>query len=302
VAYGAGGTEPTVTDANLVAGRLPSDLALGGRLRLDAGAARDAMSELGARVGLSADECAHGMLEVVDSHMEHALRAVSIEEGADPRQAVLVAFGGAGGLHAGRLARRLGIPTVLIPPLSGVFSALGLLLAPPRVDSARTVMMLGGDTRLAGLAGKLGQEARDRFAAVFSVEPEKVEVGFDCRYEGQSHELDVVARPHWDEIRRVFESSHQQHFGFTRPGEPFEVVTIRSVAMGRPPLGWTDVSGSPPGSDPVGRGGVWQRATLPAGFELIGPTAVVEESSAVVVEAGQRLVVLDDGSLEITEA
>src|SRR5690606_31369670 len=119
-----------------IAGYLPDDLALGGKLRLDVGAARAAMARLGEAAGLSVEACAAGMLEIVDSHMEHALRAVSVEEGADPREAVLVAFGGAGGLHAGRLARRLGIPTILVPPLSGVFSALGLLLSPPRLDGA----------------------------------------------------------------------------------------------------------------------------------------------------------------------
>jgi N-methylhydantoinase A len=302
VAYRAGGTEPTVTDANLVAGRLPSDLALAGSLRLDAGVAREAISELGTRIGLSADECARGMLEVVDSHMEHALRAVSIEEGADPREAVLVAFGGAGGLHAGRLARRLGVPTILIPPLSGVFSALGLLLAPPRVDAARTVMLSADDSRLMGLVDDMGREAGDRYSAVFSGLPEQVEVGFDCRYEGQSHELEVASAPDWSAIRQAFEASHQRHFGFIRKGEPIEVVTIRSVAVGRPPLEWADVAGAPRDIEPVGRDGVWERATLPAGFDLAGPAAVVEESSAVVVESGQRLAVLDDGSLEITEA
>ncbi len=146
-AYGQGGTEPTVTDANLVAGHIPADLALGGTVPLDLGLARDAVGRLAAAAGLSVEAAAAGMLEVVDSHMEHALRSVSVEEGADPREAALVAFGGAGGLHATRLARRLGMKTVLVPPLSGVFSALGLLLAAPRADLARTVMAAEGTGR-----------------------------------------------------------------------------------------------------------------------------------------------------------
>ncbi len=143
-AYGEGGMEPTVTDANLLAGHIPSDLALGGSVRLDLGLARAALARLGALAAMDPEATAAGMLEVVDSHMERALRAVSVEEGADPREAALVAFGGAGGLHATRLARRLGMRTVLVPPHSGVFSALGLLLAAPRIDVARTVMAAEG--------------------------------------------------------------------------------------------------------------------------------------------------------------
>ena len=123
-AYGEGGSEPTVTDANIVMGNIPADLAMGGSVALDADAAGEAIERLGSTLGLSVDATASGMLEVVDSHMEHALRAVSVEEGADPREAVLVAFGGAGGLHAARLARRRGLGKVAVPPLSVVFFSL----------------------------------------------------------------------------------------------------------------------------------------------------------------------------------
>jgi N-methylhydantoinase A len=300
--YGRGGIEPAVSDANVIAGYLPDDLALGGKLRLDVGAARAAMARLGEAAGLSVEACAAGMLEIVDSHMEHALRAVSVEEGADPREAVLVAFGGAGGLHAGRLARRLGIPTILVPPLSGVFSALGLLLSPPRLDGARTVMLPEGDGALEGVVAERTGDVSIRFSEVFGGSPAEVAVSFDCRYTGQSHELEVRAEPRWDAIRRAFEEAHRRQFGFDRPGERIELVTVRATALGEAPLRWESVAAAPTGVDPVGRGGVWQRRTLPAGFELTGPATVVEESSAVRVEPGQRLVVLDDGSLEITVA
>ncbi len=300
-AYGRGGTEPTVTDANLVAGHIPADLALGGTLSLDVGLARSAIATLGEAAGLTVDGCAAGMLEIVDSHMENALRAVSVEEGADPRDSVLVAFGGAGGLHAGRLARRLGIPKVLIPPLSGVFSAVGLLLAPPRVDDARTVMLGEGDARLgAEAAARLGEVSR-RFVEVFGTDPARVTVSFDCRYAGQSHELEVVAPPDWGAVREAFEAAHQSHFGFVRPGEPFELVTLRAAATGDPPLSWDSVARGSDAQSPVGRDGVWERATLPVGFEIAGPATVVEESSATRVEPGQRLAVLPDGTLQITE-
>ncbi len=300
--YGLGGTEPTITDANLVAGHIPADLDLAGRLRLDTALARAAMAILGAKVGLDPLACAHGMLDVVDSHMEHALRKVSVEEGTDPREAVLVAFGGAGGLHAGRLARSLGIPKVLVPPLSGVFSAAGLLLSAPRADAARTVMLRQGDPGLGPDTSAVAAHATRRFGEVFAGPPERVVASFDCRYVGQSHEVEVLASPDWADVRTAFEGAHHRQFGFARPGEPFEVVNLRVVATGRPPLTWKDLVPTPPRGDPFGRDGVWERRSLPAGFRLQGPATVVEESSAVRLEPGQNLAVLDDGTLEMTEA
>jgi N-methylhydantoinase A/oxoprolinase/acetone carboxylase beta subunit len=139
--YALGGNDLTVTDANVLAGHIPTDLALAGSVALDVVAAEAAAVRLAGEAELSVERVVAGVLEVVDAHMERALRSVSVELGADPRDSVLVAFGGAGGLHAGRLARRLGITKVLVPPHSGVFSALGLLLATPRSDSVRTVML-----------------------------------------------------------------------------------------------------------------------------------------------------------------
>ena len=301
-AYGRGGTEPTVTDANLVAGHIPADLALGGSLALDVGLARSAVSALGEVAGLSMDACAAGMLEIIDSHMEHALRAVSVEQGSDPRQSVLVAFGGAGGLHAGRLARRLGIPRVLVPPLSGVFSAVGLLMSPPRVDDARTVILAEDDDRLGAEVAARQDAAGDRYETVFGSRPVSVEATFDCRYRGQSHELEVSAAPDWESVRRSFEDAHRQHFGFIRAGEPIEAVTLRAAAVGEPPLTWQQVAPTPPSGQPRGRDGVWQRDSLPAGFDIEGPATVVEESSAIRVEPDQRLTVLNDGTLEICRA
>ena len=285
-AYGQGGMEPTVTDANLVVGHIPSNLALAGKLGLSIDLANVAVEDLAAKAEMTGEATAWGILEIVDSHMEHALRAVSIEEGADPRDAVLVAFGGAGGLHASRLAKRLGIPKVLIPPLSGVFSALGLLLATPLADAARTVMLAEGDGQLARLGEMLTSEAGDKFRALFGAKGDGSDLGFDCRYVGQSHELEVTAGADWTAIRASFEAAHLRHFGFMRADEPIEVVNIRSRVAGTPPLTWGQVTG--------------QRSHLMAGTEIQGPTVLTEETSAVLLEEGDRLVVLDDGTLEIT--
>lgn len=299
-AYGEGGSEPTVTDANIVMGNIPADLAMGGSVALDADAAGEAIERLGSTLGLSVDATASGMLEVVDSHMEHALRAVSVEEGADPREAVLVAFGGAGGLHAARLARRLGIGKVAVPPLSGVFSALGLLLAAPRADAARTVMMQEGDERLAAEIRRLSTEASARFTAVFGFEQLSTHVTSDVRYAGQSHELEVEADESWQIVRDRFESTHLQMFGFARSGELVELVNLRVTANGVPPLSWEDVPGPSADLQPVVEKGVWDRQTLPPGFVVEGPAIITETNSAVLIQVGDRLEVLGDGTLEIS--
>ena len=299
-AYGQGGSEPTVTDANIVTGNIPANLALGGSVALDVEAGSQAIERLGNTLGLSVDATASGMLEVVDSHMEHALRSVSVEEGADPREAVLVAFGGAGGLHATRLARRLGVGKVLVPPLSGVFSALGLLLAAPRVDAARTVMMREGDERLSAEIRRLSAEASARFTNVFGNEKLSTRVTSDVRYVGQSHELEVEADESWQAVRDRFESTHLQMFGFTRSGEVVELVNLRVTATGEAPLSWEDVPGPGADTQPVLQAGVWDRQTLPPGFVVEGPASITETNSAVLIQEGNRLEVLGDGTLEIS--
>jgi N-methylhydantoinase A len=298
-AYGQGGTEPTVTDANIVAGNIPSWLDLGGTVELDRSLAVSAVGVVAERVGLGMLETAEGMLEVVDSHMEHALRSVSVEEGADPREAVLVAFGGAGGLHASKLARRLGMRRVLIPPLSGVFSALGLLLSSPRSDSARTVMMEEGDDRLAVRMRETEYEASRRFRQIFGEDASTSQVTADVRYVGQSHELEIAAAGSWSEVKERFERAHEEMFGFKRPTEPMEVVNLRAVANGEAPITWDGLPELGSGLEPEDREGVWVRSSLPGGFTAEGPLLVVEDNSAALVGSDESLTVLDDGTLEI---
>lgn len=299
-AYGQGGTAPTVTDANLLVGNIPRDLRLGGTVPLESRLAEEAVDSVATEAGLSMKATAEGIIEIVDSHMEHALRSVSVEEGADPRQAVIVAFGGAGGLHASRLARRLGIEKVLIPPLSGVFSALGLLLSSPRADSARTVMLAEDETDLAGEINRVLAEAKRSFERTFGSEPSETAANADVRYVGQSHELEIDAAPAWTEMRAAFEKAHHETFGFNRPGESIEVVNVRAAANGDAPMAWADIPGVDSDLDPVDRDGVWDRATLPPGFVIKGPALVVETNSAILVEGGDSLTVLEDGTLEIT--
>jgi N-methylhydantoinase A len=297
--YGMGGSDLTVTDANVLAGHIPSNLQLGGSVALDVVAGQVAASTLARRTGLDVERAVAGVLEVVDAHMERALRSVSVEEGADPRDSALVAFGGAGGLHATRLARRLGMETVLVPPHSGVFSALGLLLATPRADAVKTVMLDQGDGGLAGAFRRVSEESAATFRAMFGHPPVRTGISADMRYAGQAHELEVAAVGDWMEIGERFHALHRDRFGFDRPGEPIEVVNVRASSSGTAPVTWTDLPRVRDDLEPRGRDGVWHRATLPAGFALDGPAAIVEENSATLLEAGDRMTVLPDGTLRV---
>ena len=298
--YGLGGNELTVTDANVLSGHIPTDLALGGTVTLDVEAGRVAAERLAQTAGLDFDRVVSGVLEVVDAHMERALRSVSVEEGADPRQSALVAFGGAGGLHASRLARRLGITRVLVPPHSGVFSALGLLLATPRADAVRTVMIQAGDERLATWVRSMTEDAVEKFESMFARAPGSTQVSADMRYQGQSHELEVPAGSgRWDHVTSAFHDTHKERFGFDRPDEPVELVNLRAVASGQAPMSWASLPKTSGGSVPVGERGVWRRPSLPAGFALDGPGVVIEDNSATLLEDGDRMTVLEDGTMEI---
>jgi N-methylhydantoinase A/oxoprolinase/acetone carboxylase beta subunit len=245
--YGRGGTEPTVTDANLVARRIPADTAFGG-LRLDQDAARRAL----ARAAVTAD----GVLAVVNANMEGALRAVSVERGVDPAGLALVAFGGAGPLHACALADALGMPAVIVPARAGVLSAVGLLTAPRRRDVVRSwptpddhegsdraladlaadaVALVTGDVAPVSPAGS-GTRNAEKPPAVPVDDPNPVgqptqavtvETGLDCRYRGQSHELTVPTV-------EAFHDAHQRRNGYARRDQPVEVVALRAAAV-RPP-------------------------------------------------------------------
>ncbi len=314
VAYGRGGVDPTVTDANLVTGRLGSAVELAGSLVLDAGAARSAIEVLGDRLGLDMVSTALGVIEVVESHMERALRVVSVEEGTDPRDAMLIAFGGAGAMHATALARRLEMAGVIVPPHAGVFSALGLLLAPPRADSVTGVLLEPGDDIDSKTHEVLAAVSADLEATGAS--PEAVESTADVRYLGQSHETSVSYEPGdgWEVLTERFHAAHLERNGFARRGDPIEVVAVRAAATGRPAL---TIDQLPPQS-PVGeawRGerevltgsgavtaAVWWRPGLEIGSELVGPAVVEEPEATTYLAEGEWAVVHGSGALEVSWA
>jgi N-methylhydantoinase A/oxoprolinase/acetone carboxylase beta subunit len=222
--YGRGGVEATVTDANLVAGRIPADAAFGG-LRLDRGAAEAAL----ARAGVSAE----GVLEVVDANMERALRAVSVERGVDPRGLALVAFGGAGPLHATALADALGMPAVVVPGRAGVLSAVGVVTAPRRRDVVRSWPRPDSYDGLVAALDDLAAEAR-----ALVPEASGVAVALDCRYRGQSHELTVPFGEGWID---AFHDEHVRRNGYARSDQPVEVVALRATAEADPAVGLDDL-------------------------------------------------------------
>ena len=226
-AYGLGGDRPTVTDADVVLGRLPVDAPLGGRIRLDPAAARAAVGGLARELGLGLEECAEGILTVAVQEMVRALRLVSVERGEDARDATLIAFGGAGPLHACAVADELGVREVVAPPAAGVLAALGLVMAGERRDYVQTVLapVDGG----AGLAALL-RPLEDRAEREIPGAPRSASA--DLRYVGQSHALTV----HWDPgasesaLAEAFHAAHRERYGDADPGRPVEAVSLRLAA------------------------------------------------------------------------
>ncbi len=210
--YGRGGAEPTVTDANLVLGRLDESTPLAGGLRLDLEAAVRSIGELAQTLGLTIAACAEGVVAVAEAEMVRAVRVMTVERGVDPRGFALLAFGGAGPLHACAVAEALGMDTVLVPAASGVLSALGLAAAEHRTDTARTVLLRGAAITAAALAPQHPGS----------------ELAFEVRYQGQAHELTVRSvAPEPAALRAAFEALHQERYGHTEPDGTIEVVTIR---------------------------------------------------------------------------
>ena len=311
--YGRGGTAATVTDAHVALGRIDPAALLAGRVSLDAGAAREAVARLGSAAALGAGPAALGMVEVVEAHMHRAIRRVSVEEGSDPRRAVLVAFGGAGGLHATSLARQLDMAGVVVPAHAGVFSALGLLLAPPRADAARSVHA-GDGAALDEAVAAVMATAQEALRAACGGEGGEVWGYADVRYHGQSHETTVPYRPGegWRRLAARFHRAHRQRNGFARPGDPVEVVTVRAEAVGRPALRWEDLpAATPRGEARRGRrevrgpsgpreATVWWRPGLPPGSEVVGPAVVEEPDATTWLGPGERAVVHENGALEVS--
>lgn len=226
-AYGHGGTRPTVTDANVVLGRLATTQALGGEIRLDPVAAHMAVATLADELGIEVEVCARGILSVSVEEMARVVRRASVERGVDPRGACIVAFGGAGPLHACAVAEAVGVTRVVAPAAAGVLAALGVIVAPERRDWSRSILTnLGSDTQITAVCAALTARAHEELPGARTL------VSVDCRYVGQSHSLNVAWQPD-DGINALigaFHEVHQRRFGGSRPEHDVQAVTVRLAA------------------------------------------------------------------------
>jgi N-methylhydantoinase A len=290
--YGRGGTEPTVTDANLLLGYLSAEAPLAGDVALDRDAAQRAIAELAQRLSLKESACAEGIVRVANAEMVRALRVVTVQRGIDPRRYALLAFGGAGGLHAAGIAEELGIAKILCPRASGVLSALGLVVSPRRRDVQRSVFLAGDDLaaeQVAELVADLGARARDALG-----EPE-AELGaiFELRYRGQAFELAIpgATEPRVRDLRDAFEAEHEERYGYRDPEQELELVTIRVTAtVAASPLALEDDGGPAPRRSrrqATVQGNeieleVWHGAPAP-GDEIKGPAVIELAESTLLV-------------------
>lgn len=331
--YGWGGQRPTVTDADLVTGRLNPDYFLDGEMSLDVERARTALEPIANYAGTSIGEAARGVIRLVDANMTNVLKQVSVERGHDPRDFVLVASGGAGGLHAPTLGRELGVAEVVVPRAPGEFSAWGMLQTDLRYDYIRTDIRPFDPNRAGDLADTfagMAAEARESFAAERNGSTAvTVERYADLRYLGQEHTVTVPVRRGDGSVEmspdavgdldaaevkstlRRFHDRHEQAYNF-RLDDPVEVVDLRLTATVEvaPPArqsfdGGEDTGAALVASRPVDFGDgfhetdVYRRERLPAGAALDGPVVVEEASSTTIVHPDQRARVDEYGNLRI---
>ena len=305
--YGRGDSI-TVTDANLILGRLQPDHFLGGRLKLDTQRAEALMGPLAKQVGTDIEQTALGIIRVVNASMERAIRAISLERGYDPREFTLMPFGGAGPMHSCELAQEMGIPRILVPPNPGILSALGVAIADIVKDYSRTVMLRGADAS----KDRLEREYRTlEVRAQAEMSDEGLDVGqlvgrrsLDVRYIGQSFELNVDYPQRSKDLTRsvssAFHKAHRRRFGYSDASEPIEIVNLRLkmvVAVGKPlpmpeePLGTAS-------KDPqIGEARVmfqdgahstplYERDALRRGYRFKGPALVLQMDSTTVISPG----------------
>ncbi|MEM9132701.1 MAG: hydantoinase/oxoprolinase family protein [Actinomycetota bacterium] len=310
--YGRGGTEPTVTDANVALGRVDPSAFADGEFALDPDLAREALMPIGAELGLDVTAMAQGVLDVVNAKMAQAIRTLTVEKGIEPADFALVAFGGAGPMHAAFLAEELGIDTMLVPRFPGAFSAWGMLETKLRRDTARgfPYALEGADLlSLQKIFGELGDEVAAQVASE-GVEGDAIDVrhAIDARYIGQEYTLTVpvgspdgVDTPEWPaSIKAAFDALHQSRFGHSNADAPIEFVIARATAFGdlgraepRPLEGadvQLDLSPRPVSFDGTDHDTpVVARDDLAPGTTLAGPVVITEATATTVIPPNWRL-------------
>jgi N-methylhydantoinase A len=320
--YGRGGTEATVTDANVHLGRLSSDLLLAGDLPLDPDAAARALDPLAERLGLSRERVALGIVDVATSSMAQALRLVSTDRGHDPRGSTLVAYGGAGPLHACELARALQIGQVLVPRYPGAFSAFGALLADTRFDYTQTSWMRLRSLdleRVNDLYGMLERRALEDFRREGFAEAPRLLRSIDIRYVGQNWELTVtmpggeLTHEDFERAAREFEAEHERFYGYSIPGEELELLTFNVAAVGTRHTIELPTIETGPTPEPIARRGVsftaddapvetaiYRRESFSAGIEIEGPAIIAQVDATTLVPPGATVRVDEYSNLLMT--
>jgi N-methylhydantoinase A len=319
--YGRGGTEPTVTDANVVLGRVDPSWFAGGQMTLDVDAAKAAVAALGDTLGLGTLELADGICAVANAKMAQAIRTLTVEKGIAPSDFALVAFGGAGPMHAAFLAAELEIPETIVPRFPGAFSAWGMLETEIRKDFARSFVQTLPTLDCAGLADALEAQEAEAYAALADEGIDRatgrVEHHVDLRYIGQEYTLTIPVlsadEPRGDtftaDLQARFDTTHAARFGHANPGAPIEFVAARSTGLGdkgriEPTALDSDAGAAYPterkevvfGGAPV-QATIVRRDDLPVGVSIDGPAVVVESTATTVVPPGQRLTVDPFGAL-----
>jgi N-methylhydantoinase A len=326
-AYGRGGARPTVTDANLVLGRLDEDNFLGGSMALDVAAAGKVIGDLAKQLNLDAPAAAEGALTVVNNNMANAIRSRTVQKGIDPRDYALVAFGGAGPLHGADVAAMLGISEVIVPPYPGITSAMGLLTTDIKYESLRTVFLVSTDVDferlnrdLAAMQAALEEQFR---ADGFDLGNIKFHRSADARYVGQGYELRVdIADGPIDAaaIRRSFDQFHSVHeaeYGHFFAESPIEIVNVRLTGVAPTPtirkvsvkqggsLGEALLKKAHTFFRRAGRlerreTAFYRRELLPVGSRVEGPAIVLQTDSTTVVPPGWTIVADGSGNLIMT--
>ncbi|ETW93162.1 MAG: hydantoin utilization protein A [Candidatus Entotheonella factor] len=326
-AYRRGGTEPTVTDANVVLGRLDPDNFLGGAMQLDMASAHQVIRELAGQLGLGVDETAEGVLTILNANMANAIRSRTVQKGIDPRDFSLVAFGGAGPLHGAEVAAQLGIPEIIVPPYPGITSAVGLLTTDLKYDLIKTEFQVQGhldfDKLNADLAG-MESELHAQLAAAGIEAPQMqfVRAG-DLRYVGQGYELRVnlpageIDANTIEQVWRAFDAVHEKEYGHVFPDNPIEIVNVRLTGIGvMPKIGPPTVAGGLHLNDAVVRTGrclfrvggalesfetpFYAREKLPLEQPINGPAIILQTDTTTVVPPACRCTAHADGNLIIT--
>jgi len=307
--YGQGGLAATVTDANLVLGRLRPEAFLGGSMTLDMPAAIRAMAAVAEPLGLGIEEAAAGIIRIVNEHMVQALRVISVQRGLDPREHALVSFGGAGGLHVCALAEALGMRRALVPVHAGVLSALGMLVAPRARQLSRTRTGLLTGAIEAALGEELQSLAADGRRELLAEGVEEAAIAHqfsvDLRYQGQSYTLNLP----WQDRRHTeaaFHEAHERRYGH-RLDAPVELVNVRASLHGRPPDirlprlggGGADRPRYVHLSDYADDVAVWAREGLRAGQRLAGPALITETVATTYLAAGWTCRVDETGNLQL---